>query len=241
MNFFRRLFGKDSSSKDFQGTDNIKSISVDGTKFRLVNSVDELCAAIEAEGQGVLRFRSVAYGEVLSELTQKLEKQYGRTSPQYRDSVPSILICAGCLWEFPGSYKLKLQAPEMFGGMAIGATPGFKQFGETGVCPQCGSNESLFVYESFQAEQIDEADIRAIQKYWQECARKWWNDQQRSEGFCDRCNTTINRGQGYLSGTNLICDNCLHKGLLTEGLEKLKENPHYYGAAILRKARLFRR
>ncbi len=216
------------------------SIMVDGPKFQLVDSVDTLCAAIEAEGRGVLRIRSVRYGDVLAELAQKLEKRYGRMSRQYQDSIPSSLLCAGCMWEFPGSYQLSLQSPEMFGGMVFGATPGFDQFGKSGICPQCGSDESLLVYECFPPEQITEADIEAIRRYWRELARSWWQSEQHSQAICDRCNNDIARGQGYLSGTSLICENCVRKGLMSEGLEKLRDNPHYYGSALLRKARQFR-
>lgn len=217
------------------------SIMIDGTTFQLVNSLDALCATIEAEGRGVLRLHSVTYGDVLFELAQKLEKRYGKTSSQYRDVVSSVLLCAGCLWKFPGSYTLSLQAPEVFGGVVVGATPGFDQFGKTGVCPQCGSDESLLVYECFPPEQISEVDIEAIRMYWQEQAHVWWQREQHTPAICDYCNNDIARGQGYLSGASILCENCIREGLMAEGLEKLRDNPHYYGSALLRKARQFRR
>lgn len=220
----------------------VARVTLDGTEFQLANNIDALYAAIEVEGRGVLRFRSLTYGNVLAELVQRLETRYGPMSRQYRDSVPSPLLCAGCLWEFPGSYKMSLQAPEMFADRSvIGATPGFDQFGRSGVCPQCGSNEGLLVYECFLPEQISEADIEAIRRYWRELAQAWRKSQQRSQGICNDCNDDIAQGQGYLFGTDLICENCVRKGLLTEGLESLRNNPHYYGSALLRKARPFRR
>jgi hypothetical protein len=215
------------------------SVMIDGTNFPLVNSVDALCVAIEAKGKGVLRFPSLTYREVLLDLTQKLEKQYGRSSRQYQDSIPSPLVCAGCLWEFPGSYKLSLQGALRGRGMTFGATPGFDRFGETGICPQCGSDESLFVYEYFPLEQISESDVSAIRRYWQQQARTWWQSQQPQVASCDYCNAAIARNQGYLSGSSLICEECVTRGLMTEGLEKLKGDPHTYGAALLRKARQF--
>ncbi len=255
MKFFQQLFRRQTSPRKprlrqhpateshadkTSASGSAASIMVDRSRFQLVDSVDALCAAIEAEGEGVLRFRSMTYGDVLAELAQKLEKRYGRMSRQYQDSIPSSLLCAGCLWEFPGSYQLSLQMPDMFGGRVVGATPGFDQFGKSGICPQCGSDESLLVYECFPLEQISEDDVEAIRMYWHELARAWWQNQQRSDAICEFCNAEIARGQGYLSGTSLICENCVRKGLMIEGLEKLRDNPHYYGSALLRKARQFR-
>lgn len=246
MGLFNRLFGrkeKVEESPERLVTGPFDSITIDGTKFQLVNSVDALCVAIEVDGRGVLRFHSLTYGDVLAKLAQKLEKRYGRTSRQYSDIFSSLLLCTGCLWEFPGSYILSLQDPELFsGGKMFGGTPGFDQFGKSGFCPQCGSNESLLVYEHFKTEQISEVDIEAISKYWKEQARVWWQSRQSQEAYCDSCNDSISRGQGYVSdkNTRLICENCIQKYLMTDGLENLKKNPHYYGSALLRKARQFR-
>ena len=256
MKFIQRLFGRQTSPRNASvhqhpameshvdktpASGSAASIMIDGTRFQLVNSLDVLCTIIEAEGRGVLRLRSVTYGDVLFGLAQKLEKRYGKTSSQYRDVVSSVLLCAGCLWEFPGSYTLSLQAPEVFGDVVVGATPGFGQFGKTGVCPQCGSDESLLVYECFPPEQISEVDIEAIRMYWREQAHTWWQREQRPNAICDYCNDDIIREQGYLSSASMLCENCIRKGLMAEGLEKLRDNPHYYGSALLRKARQFRR
>jgi uncharacterized protein YjbI with pentapeptide repeats len=211
------------------------SVTIDLTSFPLVNSVAALCAAIEAGGKGVLRFPSLTYGEVYRNLYKQLEKRYGPNSRQSEDMMSSLLICAGCLWEFPGSYRLSLQIRGP--AVTFGGTPGFDRFGESGICPQCGSRESLLVYEYFPAEQISMSDVSAIRRYWQQLARTWWQSQQRQQAFCDDCNTAIARNQGYLSGSSLICEGCVTRGLMTEGLEKLKGDSHYYGAALLRKAR----
>ena len=128
------------------------NVTIDGASFPLVDHVDALRAAIEAGGKGVLRFPSLSYHEVLVDLTQWLEKRYGRTSRQYQDSVPSPLICADCLWEFPGSYVLSLYGVFAHFSSVSGATPGFDRFGTSGICPQCGSRECLLVYEYFPPE-----------------------------------------------------------------------------------------
>ena len=135
------------------------------------------------------------------------------------------------------SYILSLQMPET---RMTGATLGYDLFGKTGVCPHCGSYESLLVYEYFPLEQISEVDVRAIRKYWQQQALTWWQSQQQRAGTCENCNEIIVWNQGYLSGNDLLCENCVNKGLMTEGLSRLKDNPHFYGRALLRKARRFR-
>lgn len=244
MSFLRNLFRKKQPVDNQEGISVSRSgtsVTIDGEGFPLVSSVDELCAVIESNSRGALRFRSVTYGEVISALTQKLEKRYGRMSRQFLDSVPSPLLCAGCLWEFPGSYRISLQMPGAL-GFIIGATPGFDQFGKSGTCPQCGNDESLLVYELFRPERISSADVNAIRRYWQEQARFWWGNQnqQRSEANCDSCNDSIARNQGYLSGSSLICERCVNKGLMMEGLWRLRSDPHFYGAALLRKVRRFR-
>jgi hypothetical protein len=216
-----------------------RTVKVDGTPFRLVNSVGELCQAIEEEGRGALRFRSKTYGDVLADFTRRVSEKYGKGSGYYRDTVPSPLLCAGCLWEFPGSYKMSLQMPQMFGGRnrVFGATPGFSNFGNSGACPKCGSEESLLVYEHFKEEEVSAADVEAIAEYWRDLARAWWSGSSRTSGICDFCNAGVEKGEGYLEANSLICQRCVDKGLKTEGLERLRSDPHYYGAALLRKAR----
>jgi HEAT repeat protein len=218
------------------------SITIDETKFLLANNVEDLCQAIKGEGRGVLRLRTLDYGDAQIELMQMLDKQYGQKSPQYKQLFASLLLCADCLWEFPASYTLSLVGRDMKGvpNWAL-YEPQARVFAQTGVCPQCGGNESLLVYECFFPEQITQVDVEAIRKYWQERAHAWWQSHQRSDAICDYCNRTIARGQGYLSGSYLSCEDCVRESLMTEGLENLKENPICYGSALLRKARPFRK
>src|SRR5262249_3909938 len=125
-------------------------------------------------------------------------------------------------------------------GGFLGAASGHDPFGKTGVCPQCGSEASLLVYEHFPPDQISEADVEAIRRHWQEEGQSWWEGGARGEAICDNCGSGGPRGRGYLSGTKLVCEECVRNGLLAEGLARLREDPHYYGAALLRKARRLR-
>jgi hypothetical protein len=212
---------------------------VDGQRFRLCATVESLCEAIQVEGRGVLRFRSLDFGRILGELKRSMENQ---PEGRERDVFAAPLACAGCMWEFPVSYMLSLQSPGLFGGNLLGAIAGFDAFGKTGVCPQCGSGQSLLVYESFPPEKISRADVEAIRRYWQSQSRKWWEHHAAdASAACDRCSASVARGEGYLNGSHLYCDGCVNQGLMTEGLERLRRDPHYYGSALLRKARAFPR
>src|SRR6266481_3366381 len=128
-----RKMNQEEGAEGESASDSTASVMIDGESFPVAESVDALCVAIEAEGRGVFRFCSLEYKNVLGQLTQKLEKHYGQMSCQYRDAIASPLLCASCLWELPGSYKLSLlQAPELLSNNIffinedfLGATPGF--------------------------------------------------------------------------------------------------------------------
>lgn len=209
-------------------------VKIDGIDFPLFTSAEAFGTLVQKENRGALRFRSVEYGSVLGRLSTMLPKE--RTD----DLFASLLLCAGCMWQFPGSYMLSLQAREHPLPFVAGATPGFDRFGETGACPQCGAEESMLVFEYFPPDEITQDDLEAIRTYWHDQAHAWWQSQSRSEGICERCNAVVARGEGCLSGSDLLCAGCIERGLMTEGLGHLRTKPHYYGAALLRKARAAR-
>jgi hypothetical protein len=217
--------------------DSTAGITIDGTKFPLADSVDALCMAIETGGRGALRFPIATYPSVFTLLGQWAEERYGRESQQFSQVAAASLVCAGCLGKFPDHFKIGLL---MRYTRVSGAAPGFDQFSKSGICPQCGSDEALLVYEYVPPEEVSEADIYAIRRYWQERALTWWRNQSRSQAICDFCSTTIARNQGYLFSDRLICEECVQK-TLANALNDLKRNPDYYGTGLLRKARPFRR
>ena len=243
MNWLKRLFARSPSSHpaaaSSSASDPSGSVTIDNTEFPLARTPAELAAAIGSGGRAALLFPSLRYREVLSQAGQLLRARYGDNSAQYRDLIPSPLLCARCLWEFPGSYRIGLQMPEFLGRMS-GGLPGGEHFARTGECPQCGGTESLLVYECFSPEDVTQTDVEAIQKYWEQKASVWWRSQNRSEAICDACNAAIPRGAGSLSGSSLLCDGCVRRGIGSEGLARLRSDPHYYGAALLRKARAMR-
>jgi hypothetical protein len=215
-------------------------VVVDGQKFRLCSTVVDLCELVRIEGRGVLRFRSLDYRATLIELKTTARDLLDSGLIDLRDLFASPLLCAGCLWQFPGSYRLSLQSQGVLGNL-IGATAGFDNFGQTGVCPQCGSSLSIFVFESFPPDSITDKDLRAIRRYWHSQARNWWGAYGTTKTTaCARCSASIPRNEGYLAGTQMLCDECINNDLMSVGLEQLRKDPHYYGAGLIRKARASR-
>ena len=186
-------------------------------------------------GRVALRFRSAEYRPTNVALLQRVEAAYGKSSPRESDLAHAELHCAGCLMEFPWSYRLSLGGHGT-AGVVWGATPGFREFGQTGRCPQCGSESSLLVYESFNGWDVTEDDVDRIRRYWRMRARDAWKQLPGQVGCCDDCNGDIPRDEGYLDGSNLICASCAAQKL-AGAVEKLRRDPHYFGSALLRKIR----
>jgi hypothetical protein len=211
-----------------------EDVRVEGQSFSLGHSVDELCVAIQRDGQGALLFRTIEYAKTLSALLRLVEARYGKDSPQYRDVTPSAILCAGCLWEFPFSFKLSLQGGMQFAGVS-GARPGAQAFGRSGACPHCHSDTALLIYQCFLPREFGQSDHDVIMWYWRTQANAWWRNEHRKQALCDLCSGDVTWGQGYLSGTDLLCDSCVQCHL-QEGLIRLPSNPHYFGENLLRKA-----
>lgn len=212
----------------------VNTITTSGTVFRVYEDIDELIRSINWEGRGALKFPTLAYGKVVLELMRKLETLYGRGSLQEKDIFRASLICAACTREFPHSYKLELQRPTK-AGTVYGTTPGFREFGATGECPNCRGTDSIYIYEFFDPATINEEDAAAIRAYWRDRAKSWWQRSGRTHACCDGCINEIAVGEGYLTDSSLNCEQCSDVSV-----DKLKGDPGYYGPALLRLARPFK-
>ncbi|HET9912546.1 MAG TPA: hypothetical protein VFQ13_11695 [Anaerolineales bacterium] len=220
------------------------SVTIDATEFRVANDLEALLENIAAENRGGLRFVTAEYPKVIEFLLRELEKSYGGDSRQFKDVLPAALYCTGCMWEYPESYRLNLRLKgnlqKYYQASIGGALPGYKQFGEQGICVLCESKESLLVYECYPPESISEKDISAIRRYFHEEAEKWWGQQKESSVSCTGCKAMISRNQGFVFQRHLICTNCLDIEL-ENGVELLKGYPHQFGNNLLRRIRGFRR
>ena len=220
----------------------VSTVTVGGVEFPLARDVDTMSRAIAKEGRCILRMRSLDYGRALGDLMTAMDLRFGKGAAQTRALFAAPLLCAGCQVEYPGSFRLALQDPNMFGGgmVVMGGAPGRESFGKTGRCPKCGNPESFLIYQYEAPSNVTSEDVEAIRDYWRDLATAWWTSQSRSQAICDYCNGDIAAGQGYLSGSSLICDDCVAKGLMAEGLEKLRQDQDYYGGGLLLKARAAR-
>jgi hypothetical protein len=220
----------------------VPEIAIGGIVFPLARDVETMCRTIDDGGRCVLRLKSLDYGRVLGDLMAALERRYGKGDARAGVIFSASLLCAGCGLEFPGSFRLALQDPGMSsrGMIVTGGAPGRDEFGKTGRCPKCRNAESLLVYEYVDPAKVTAEDVESIRDLWRDLATAWWAAQNRSEAICDYCSGDIPAGKGYLSGSSLICDDCVSKGLMSEGLAKLRSNPDYYGPSLVRKARAAR-
>jgi hypothetical protein len=182
----------------------------------------------------------VEYKAAYVALMNRFDAAYERGTPEYRAFYNAQLTCAGCGWEFPGSYTATLIGLIEPTTWVAGGTRGFREFGATRTCTRCGSTESLLVYECYLPSEIDAEDMAAFARMWRDDAVKWWSATGKKTGICDLCNSDMSAGDGYLvSRSDLRCARC-QEPRIAEGLAKLRADPYYFGATELRRARAFR-
>lgn len=214
-------------------------VVANGTRFASVARSEEFVAVVPTQQRIALRLPTTEYRTVMGELLRWFNAEYDEASPEYRAFRYAALACAGCGWEFPGSYRHSLLGM-LDGAKVVGARSGFAKFGRTGKCPRCGSRDSFLLYECIDPAEIDEQDLVALIVLYRDDALRWWSHTGRKMAICDSCNRDIQAGEGYLvSLSHLKCEPCLRK-YLDGSLEKLRANPYHYGATELRRARPFR-
>lgn len=217
-------------------------LRIEDTSFPLVKDLAALMQAIRSSRRGALRLPTLSYRQVRRQLQRSLADQFGRNTRQYLDLTVAPLYCAGCLWEFPESYRSSLFLGRIlqreFGSIA-GAEPGYRQFAETGLCPLCGCSESVLLYECYEPDAIGRADVEAIRRYWQYQAGQWWRLAEDRSLTCARCGARVERDTGFLKDGALLCAGCVDQEL-AGAEERLRAYPHYFGNNLLRKVRPYR-
>jgi len=213
------------------------SIEFNGISFPVVWTVADFVATTASLDRVALRLCTKQYATHMRDIMQQFDSKYAPSSPEYQAFKHTCLVCAGCGWEFPGSYTLSLISPHGYTHIT-GATPGFAEFGNTGTCTKCGSAESFLTYQHYEPSSISQADVDAIHRYWRHRAIMWWYNANRSTAICDGCNDDVGEAETYLISGNLECGHCTDKHL-ADGLNKLRHNPHHFGAMELQKARSY--
>ena len=217
-----------------------ETVEIDGVPFPITSDTAEFCQIAATNRACVMPINTKDYARITQKAFGYFSDKFGRGSNFTMAVSSARLICSGCKWEFPGSYTLSLMDPAIFGGgKFIGATPGYQEFARTGRCPRCGSQQSFYIYDNLPGKEIARSDIDAIRQYWRHLAQQWWKTESRTEAICDRCTSPVARGDGYIDGSSLLCEKCCNKSLGTDALKQLRENPNYFGAGLVRKARHF--
>lgn len=213
-------------------------LDLNGTRFALKESVADFMAVVPAERRIALHMRTLEYPSIYHrDLYAAFTARYAAESPEYKAFYHARLCCVGCGWEFPGSYTMSLTGA-LDAYEVSGATRGYDVFSRTGQCPRCGSESSFLVYECFHPEDISEDDVAALRHLWRVSAQRWWSVAGRHTGICDICSQhEVTANDSYLvSGSYVICPGCVEERL-ADALERLRDNPYWFGGSELRRAR----
>jgi hypothetical protein len=151
------------------------------------------------------------------------------------------LLCARCFNEMPFSFQMAL--PGGFGGSMIAFGSGLPSnlggSAKQATCPWCSSDDGIIVWDNASHGEIADTDLSALRALWRQRCSLWWKLEQR-DGTCERCNSQgISEGQGYFTGSQLLCEKCANNSTAPEVLAKLREKPDYFGTSELRRARNF--
>jgi len=218
------------------------SIEFNGVSFQVVWTVADFVATTASSDRVALRLRTEQYATHMGDIMRQFDSKHAPSSPEYQAFKNASLNCAGCRWQFPGSFTLSLIGVFNDRTRVVGATPGYAEFGRNSTCTECGHKESFLTYQRYEPSSIRQADVDAIRRYWRQLAKLWWSNTRKSTAICDSCNDLVsNMETTYfigVDGNRLECEDCTDKQL-ADGVDKLRRNPFYYGATELQKARSF--
>jgi hypothetical protein len=198
--------------------------TIDGAQLRVSTTANTLCNALDSEKRAIFRFQISNYVALMAELTQTLQAHYGAKSPEAGAIVSAPVHCADCLTVFPDTWKLAAM---------LGTN-------EPSVCSKCQSRQAFLVIAVFRPDDVTEADVAALGRYWrQEAATMWAAYPNATHAPCSFCpdKALIPCPQGYVTAPrHMFCERCGEK-MLSEALEKLRKDPDYYGMGLLQKLR----
>ena len=83
---------------------------------------------------------------------------------------------------------------------------------------------------------VSDKELLAVRKYLRYLAGQWWDRQpsSRESATCDACGfRDVGRGDGYLIGSNLWCENCYDEKDV-EG--QVKKDPNALGYSVFQNA-----
>lgn len=224
---------------DDEKTRKLETIRLYGVDFPIASNVEELCKMAADQGRCAMLIDINNYAQMWHATFRYFNDKFGLSSRFVYGVTSAQLICLGCKLVFPFSYKVSLKGGFEGFGDVVGATEGYKEFGQTARCPKCSSGQACFAIDNLPAEEITQRDIDYIREYWHHLAQQWWKTESRTQALCDACGSPVLRDDGYLRINDLMCKQCCESHLGADSLEKLRENPSYFGEWELRKARYF--
>ncbi|CCK82176.1 hypothetical protein [Desulfobacula toluolica] len=240
-----------SSAAAFAGT-----FRYDGKSYEETTSSDVFIKKYLAGEPAAATFTTTTFQQVMQSLISTCREKQLEPSNVFQ---PSRWHCTSCSYILPALFPMKILAPHMQ-GMGYGATVNeVNTFARTGMCPKCSSSTFCVLTEtnpnvlkSETAQGADEVgitarDLQNMKDYYRLLAMGWWKNRQGSK-VCDKCNGSVEHGEGYIYGDwdgkhitahRLLCDKCIDSYVGPDLLPKLQKNPNHCGYGKIEKARLY--
>lgn len=68
----------------------------------------------------------------------------------------------------------------------------------------------------------------ALKNYWEKNAKRWWSQPSAPYGgACDGCGKPLEKGEGYLKGSRMRCEECTEN--LFQYWDEADNEPNYFG------------
>lgn len=252
-NFFNRLFGKRKSVETPRSVENIiyeeipiqgiqlaqnslppgiRTTSIEGSPFPLANNAEEFTQFVSVYRSCVWLINTKDYKHAMLNLDKLFLSKFGKQSDFYSALISGVVVCAGCGKEF-NKLLLSLSQNEL-----AAKSQAVRDFAQTGKCPTCSNEHSLFWCDNMSVADTTTADFDALRVYWRHLATVFWETRgsQRSEDSCTRCRTMIRRGNGFLNSYDnfFYCKKCVE-----EHLVEIQNQPRYFDKKEMRRARGF--
>lgn len=194
-------------------------LTFEGTQFPLFTNESLFFDQCKKSNQAALNLPFAMFWNITSRGQNKFKAITGATR----------LLCSSCLLEMKKSFPMSLPG-------------GFMETANSAKCPHCSSNNGILLWDHPDYGKITEQDMEALRDLWQFGCQLWWEQNNRSSGYCDKCSLSISRerSDGYLRGSYVICEKCAIESTNKEALSELRKNPDYWGTSELRRARNFK-
>jgi hypothetical protein len=185
----------------------------EGEKYSLTDNVDEFCKTISKKGKAALKLHLRDERMIREQIPIAGDKYIPNSS--YEDKkFDSWFVCEKCHHIFRRVFDM---LPD--------------------VCESCDSENGILLMDNIEPV-ITTKDSENIREYFHASAKRWWSKQSHDDAACDYCGRGVNREDGYLYGTYLLCTKCCSELPMIADIQKQSMSFELVG--ILRRARKYK-